>query len=91
MKIMRAADLLKRLDDRPFVPFRLHLTDGTALDIPQPGMVIVGLSSAVLPSRFGADEEGNRVALDWRTIALAHIVQFSQLTPNGRSKRGKRK
>lgn len=76
---MRAEDLLSRLQDEPFRPFRIHLSDGTTLEVPQGGMVIVGKSSAVLPSRFDRDEEGRRIAARWRTIALVHIVQFSDL------------
>ena len=76
---MRAEDLMNRLQDEPFRPFRVHLSDGRTLDVPQGGMVIVGKSSAVLPSRFERDEEGRRIAARWRTIALVHIVQFSDL------------
>jgi hypothetical protein len=75
---MRAADLLRRLDDKGFKPFRVHLSDGTKIDVNQPGMVIVGLSSAILPTKF-TTEQGRRVAYDWRTIAISHIVQFSDL------------
>ena len=77
---MRAEDLLDRLEDHPFKPFRVHLSDGTALDVAEPGMVIVGKSSAVLPSRFGKDEEGRRLAEHWRTIALVHIVNSATCT-----------
>ncbi len=76
---MRPADLLNRLHGEPFRPFRVHLSDGTSLDVPEPGMVIVGKSSAVLPSRFERDEEGRRIAARWPTISLLHIVQFSDL------------
>ncbi len=86
---MRPEDLLDRLEDRPFKPFRIHLSDGTTLSVPEPGMVIVGKSTAVLPSRFGRDEEGRRLAEHWRTVALVHIVQFSDLdeSTNGRRRR----
>ena len=80
---MRAADLTRKLEDAPFRPFRIHLSDGRELDVRNPGMVIVGMSSAVLPSEFGKDEEGRRIARDWKTIALAHIVQFSDLDDRG--------
>ena len=76
---MRTEDLTNRLEDRPFRPFRIHLSDGSNLDVNQPGMVIVGRSTAVLPTRFGQDEEGRPVAERWRTIALMHIVLFSDL------------
>jgi hypothetical protein len=62
------------------------------LQITQPGMVIVGLSSAVLPTEF-TQEEGRRVASNWRTVALDHIVQFSDLSDrlNGKDRRKKGK
>lgn len=52
-------------------------------------MVIVGKTSAVLPSAFDKDEEGRRVARYWRTVAQVHVVQFSDLgeTVNGRRRR----
>ena len=76
---MRPRDILKRLHNQPFKAFRVHLSDGTALEIPEPGMVIVGLSTAVLPSQFGRDRDGYRYARNWRTVALNHIVQFTDL------------
>jgi hypothetical protein len=88
---MRPADFLTRLEDQPFQPFRIHLTDGTKIDVRQPRMVIVGVATVVLPTRFVAVEDGSRVADEWRTIALRHIVQFSDLPnrPNGsRRKKG---
>ena len=88
---MRAADLTRKLEDAPFRPFRIHLSDGREIDVRNPGMVIVGISSAVLPGAFGRDEEGRRIARDWKTIALAHIVQFTDLMDHGNSNGRKRK
>jgi hypothetical protein len=88
---MRPEDLLDRLQDRPFQAFRIHLSDGTVLDVPEPGMVIVGRSTAVLPSRFGLDEEGRRLAEHWRTISLVHMVQFSDLAEGTNGKRRRRR
>lgn len=88
---MRPADLLNRLEDHPFKPFRVHLSDGTMLAVSEPGMVLVGRSSAVLPTAFTRDGEGHRIAEHWRTISLIHIVQFSSLGEpmNGKRRRGK--
>src|SRR4051812_43350157 len=86
---MRAADLLRRLQDPPFRPFRIHLSDGTKLDVTDPGMIVVGNSSAVIPVKWGKDEEGRKLARDWRTIALTHIVQFSDIN-GGNGKRRNR-
>ncbi len=88
---MRSEDLLNRIYDEPFRPFRIHLSDGTLLDVPEPAMVIVGRSTAVLPSRFGTDSEGHPLAEHWRTISLIHMVQFSDLKDDGNGRSGKRK
>ena len=88
---MGPADLLNRLEDHPFKPFRVHISDGTTIDVPHAGMVIVGETTAVLPSLWGADEEGRRIAKRWKTIALAHITQFSDLDVPKSGKGGRRK
>lgn len=80
---MRAADLTRKLEERPFTPFRIHMSDGTTYDVNDPGMMLVGLSSTILPVRFGKDEEGRRIVRDWRTLAISHMVQFSDLARNG--------
>ena len=84
---MRPVDVRNRLRDQPFRPFRMHLSDGTAVDVVQPGMLILGPSSLVLPTRFIRDEEGEPLAARWQTVALAHIVRFTNLdrSSNGRS------
>jgi hypothetical protein len=53
-------------------------------------MVIVGRSTAVLPSRFGKDAEGRRSAEHWRTVALIHVVQFSNLNESRNGRRRKK-
>lgn len=86
---MRPDDLLKRLEDKPFRPFRIHFSDGTVLDVSDPGDVIVGPSTAMLFTRFGRTEQGRRIVEDWRTVALMHITQFSEVKPrrSGRARR----
>lgn len=83
-------DLLRRLDDQPFRPFRIRLVNNTAYDVVDPGMVIVGESSAVIATQNIRDEAGHRVTTDWRTVSIAHMLEFNDLpaTSNG-SKRKK--
>ncbi|MBI3834255.1 MAG: hypothetical protein HY287_08000 [Planctomycetes bacterium] len=85
--MFRTEDINHRLHDDPFKPFRIHLSDGDAIDVRFPGMVIVGRSTAILPKRFGTDEEGRPFAETWRTIALVHIVQLSDLNERRNGKR----
>ena len=80
---------MRRLTDLPARPFRIHISDGTELELTQPGMVIVGETSAVLPTLFGTDADGYRYAKNWRTVALDHITQFSDV-PASNGKRRKR-
>jgi hypothetical protein len=88
---MKYADVLHRLQDRPFRPFRIHLSEGSIVAIDDPGMIIVGKSSMVVPTSFTRDEEGLRLAKHWRTIAINHIVQFTELNePMNGSKRKKK-
>jgi hypothetical protein len=76
---MRPTDLLQKLEDRPFKPFRLHMSDGTIFNIAEPGMILVGASSAVVVYKYTKDDEGHLIADRWRTVALSHIVQMSDL------------
>jgi hypothetical protein len=72
-------DLLRKLSDIPSKPFRLKLSNSTAIDVTEPGNVIVGDTSAVLPVDAYVDDHGFRIVRNWKTIALNHIVEFSDL------------
>jgi len=48
---MRAEDLLAMLRRRPFVPFRIHMTDGQTYDIVHPEAVLVLRSRAIIGLR----------------------------------------
>ena len=86
---MTTRDLNHRLYDRPVRPFRIHLSDGTTIPVMNAGMFLVGPSSAVLPTELGRDADGLPVVNRWRTIALSHIVQFSDVDEPVSGKRPK--
>ena len=88
---MRTQDLLDRINDHPFQPFRIHMSDGRTFDVIEPGMLVVGPSSAVLPSEWTKDEDGRRFAKRWQTIALIHIVRFSEIGERANGKKGRRR
>ncbi|HET6251594.1 MAG TPA: hypothetical protein VFE47_28170 [Tepidisphaeraceae bacterium] len=57
-------------------------------EVTEPGSVIVGETSAVLPVEIYVDGEGFRIVRSWKTIALSHIVEFSDIeTKPGRAKK----
>jgi hypothetical protein len=80
-------DLLARLNDVPFRPFRIKLSNSTAIDVVDPSMIMVGRTSAIVATRTAEDERGYKVALDWKTISILHIVEMSDLPSKSESKR----
>ena len=80
-------DLFRKMSDVPFKPFRLRLSNATSIDVQEPGNVIVGDTSAVLPVETYVDNQVCRIVRNWKTIALAHIVEFSDLDPKSETKK----
>ena len=78
---MRARDLLNKLHDEPFQPFRVKLSNNTTIDILDPNTVVVGPSSAIMPLETVRDSSGYYVVPRWRTVAIAHIVEFIDIDP----------
>lgn len=76
---MTYRDLLYRLNDQPFKPFRIKLINNTIYDINKPWMASPGRSSAVIAVRSTVDAEGVRVADEWKTVSIAHMLEFSDL------------
>ncbi len=88
---MKAVDLNHRLYDKPFKPFRIHLSDGSSVAVTNAGVVLVSESSAILPTELGRDTEGFPLVRRWRTVALEHMVQFSDLDEPVGGKRPKKR
>lgn len=88
---MTAVDLNQRLYDTSFRPFRVHLSDGSSIPVANAGMVLVGESSAILPTKLAHDAEGFPLVRRWRTVALAHMVQFTGIDDSVTVKRPKKR
>lgn len=86
---MKHHDLLRKLDDQPFKPFRIRLVNNTTYDVLDPGMIIVGDSSAVIATQNIRDESGHRVTTDWKTVSIHHMLEFADI--DAKSNGGKRK
>jgi len=75
---MRAQELTELLRKRPFVPLRIHMTDGQTYDIRHPEMVIV-LRQRVdigVPYDLAAG-----IAERVEYCSLLHIVRVEELSP----------
>jgi hypothetical protein len=84
---MTYVDLQRKLHENPFKPFRIRLVNSTLYDIFEPWMIIVGKTSAVIVTQVGKDDKGVRTADDWRTVSIAHMVEFSDLEPKKRQRK----
>jgi len=73
---MRAEDLLEILRTRPFVPFRIHMTDGQTYDIVHPEAVLVLRTRAII----GFRPDPTTILPDRaQPIAFVHIVRTSEI------------
>ena len=80
---MRPEELRTLLRRRPFVPIRIHLTDGTVYDVRHPEMALLTRSTV----EIGVEKrEGSGIADDVVYCSLVHIVRVenvnAQQTPS---------
>ncbi len=72
----------KELARDPFIPLRLHLSNGQTVDIRNPGLVwIIRLSLFVART----DRLDSRMAEDYEIVSLRHIVRIEMLEPAGQA------
>ena len=85
---MRADELRRLLDRRPFDPIRLHISSGQTVDIRHPEMAFVTHSLVVV----GVTESDERVADYAVHYNLLHVVKIEPLDgakPKRRRTKGK--
>jgi hypothetical protein len=80
-------DLYLRLHDQPFRPFRIRLVNNTVYDILEPWMIMIGEHSAVVVTRSRADDRGAKIAEEWRTISISHILELYDIDTKSETKR----
>lgn len=73
---MSRNDLLERVRQRPFAPFRLVLTEGTPYDIRHPEQVMVARHSAVIGLEGKADQDFYETTV---LVDLLHVVRSEPL------------
>jgi hypothetical protein len=71
---MSPADLLQAVTRRPFVPFRVEVSDGSAYEIRHPELVMVGLGSVSIGIR--ASGQAQPVYERVETVSLGHVVKL---------------
>ena len=73
-------DLLRKLNDRPFKPFRIRMVNNTTFDISEPWMIIAGDSSAIiLANPEFREDKGHQIVHDWKTVSIHHMLEFNDI------------
>lgn len=70
--------LAAELDRDPFIPLRLHVSDGRTVDIVNPGLCFI----ARLALYCFAAKPRHSLAEDVQVISLRHIVSAETLSPH---------
>lgn len=84
---MNPEALAEQLERSPFVPLRLHLTDGRKVIINNPDVAVISNLAVYV---FKVRRMGRRLADESFLISLRHIVSVHQLT-NGRTRSRRKK
>lgn len=66
------------LSREPFVPLRLFLSDGSTVDIHNPGLTLIALGALYVAR---TDRPHSRISDDFRLVSLRHIVRIEKLEP----------
>jgi len=72
---MHPDELLSAIRRRPFVPFRLHVSDGSFYDVRHPEMILITRRAAVL----GIPDDPQQPAERTVHIAMVHISRLEEL------------
>jgi len=86
---MSPHDLLNKLNDKPFKPFRVRLSNNNTIDVLDPGSVVVGPTSAIMPLEY-MDDQGAKLVFRWKTVALNHIIEFVDIDVKGNGHKRRR-
>ncbi len=73
---MSHEDLQARVAQRPFVPFRITLTEGTSYDVRHPELFMLGRRAAVI----GLSKDPEQTLFDSTVLVdLLHVVRLEPL------------
>ena len=75
---MPPEDIDKRLRQRPFVPFRMYLSDGATYEINHPELVLLGRRSLILGLAGDPATTWYERTVD---VDLLHIVRMENVEP----------
>jgi len=77
---MSAPELAKLLREQPFMPLRLHMSDGSSFDIRHPENAIVTVHTVYVVTH---EDPKTGVAQDVQWLSLRQLVRVEQLATAG--------
>ena len=88
---MAPHDLVNKLHDEPFKPFRVRLSNKSTVDVLDAGSVVVGPTSAIMPLEYVQDDGGMLLVRRWKTVAQSHMMEFVDIDSKGNGARRRSK
>jgi hypothetical protein len=79
---MQFEDLGRRVQQRPFVPFRMYLTDGSIYDLRHPELIMVGKRTAVVGVTANPQQKYFDHVVD---VDLLHIVRVEAIEASAKT------
>ena len=81
---MHAVEFIELLKRKPFIPLRIHMSDGVTYDIFHPDNIMVSHSRVDIGR--GADPHGVIDRVDY--CSLQHVVRVEEITKKAKPKSG---
>jgi hypothetical protein len=75
--MITAMQLRERMNETPFRPFRVTLSDGRSFDVPNHDVVLVKRNSILI----GLDLDSRSFAQKYVECAILHIASIEDITP----------
>ena len=83
--MIRKRDIIKMVKNKPFEPFRIHVSDGSTHEVHNPEMIKVTPSLAIV---FTPDPDEPIVAIsDYNLVSMLHITRLELVTVNSKGKK----
>ena len=75
-----ATELIALLNAKPFVPFKLHLSDGGSVEVPTREIVLPTRRMAVIGVLDS--KQNNSIADRWTMVSYMHVTRVEMLNPS---------
>ena len=79
---MHISEVKEHLGRVPFVPFRIHVSDGSAFDVPHLDFVLVTKWAIHVAHEVSENEDNELLPARVTRIAVGHITRIEEIEPS---------